>query len=145
MSEYRSDAFHFLRLPHSGCIARRASDLNVLKPERLAARRLGFSNGTFLVCAQSAVGWNERGVATASNIFMRQIGQSIGTAAFGAVFNLGIYSRIPNASDTVTRLMNPALRRRLGTGETMRFVDAIARSLHDIYVIVALVALAFLS
>jgi EmrB/QacA subfamily drug resistance transporter len=105
---------------------------------------LGFSNSTFLVSTQSAVGWNERGVATASNIFMRQIGQSIGTAAFGAVFNLGIYSRIPNASDTVTRLMNPALRRRLGTGETMRFVDAIARSLHDIYVIVALVALAVL-
>jgi EmrB/QacA subfamily drug resistance transporter len=97
---------------------------------------LGMSNSSFLVSTQSAVEWGERGVATASNLFMRQFGQTIGTAAFGAVFNAGVYRNIPDASGAVTRLMNAPLRRALDPTDLTRFVDAIARPLHDIYAIV---------
>ena len=70
----------------------------------------GFINIVFIVTTQAAVGWKQRGAATASNQFMRQLGAPIGTAAFGAVFNLGLYTRVPNAGDVVTRMMNPLTR-----------------------------------
>lgn len=99
---------------------------------------MGMSFSSFLVSTQSAVEWGERGVATASNLFMRNLGQTLGTAAFGAVFNLGVDRRIPDASRVMTQLMNAPLRRALAPADKARFVDAIAGPLHDIYVIVLL-------
>jgi EmrB/QacA subfamily drug resistance transporter len=95
---------------------------------------LGFVNLVFVVSTQSAVGWAQRGAATASNIFMRQLGQSIGTAAFGAVFNLGLYARIPNAGDVATRMMEPAQRAHIAPDDVVRYASAIAASLHGIYI-----------
>jgi hypothetical protein len=51
---------------------------------------MGFCNTTFIVAVQGAVGWQERGVATSSTMFMRILGQSLGAAAFGAVLNAGL-------------------------------------------------------
>ena len=98
----------------------------------------GFINIVFVVTTQAAVGWKERGAATASNQFMRQLGASIGTAAFGAVFNLGLYARVPNAGDVVTRMMNPLTRSGLSPLDVERYAAAIAASLHGIFIILAL-------
>ncbi len=78
----------------------------------------GFVNLVFVVTTQAAVGWQQRGAATASNQFMRQLGSSIGTAAFGAVFNLGLYARVPNSGDVVTRMMDPRTRGSLPPAES---------------------------
>lgn len=104
----------------------------------------GLVNLVFTVSTQAAVGWEQRGAATASNLFTRQLGQAIGTAGFGAVFNLGLYARIPDAGDVVTRMMTPAARAQIPALAVQRYAAAIAGSLHDIYLILGGLGLAIL-
>lgn len=129
--------------------------LALLTPERgmlwaglgcaLMGLGFGFVNGVFIIATQSSVGWEERGRATASNIFLRQLGQAIGTALFGAVFNLGIYARIPDAGDAVARMMIASTRAALPPLEAARDATAMAAALHPIFLILALAALALLA
>ncbi|KAB0681240.1 MDR family MFS transporter [Aureimonas leprariae] len=51
---------------------------------------MGFLSTSAIVIVQSSVGWKERGAGTASNIFARNLGSTLGAAALGAVFNLGL-------------------------------------------------------
>jgi drug resistance transporter, EmrB/QacA subfamily len=48
---------------------------------------MGCSFTPLTVLVQSAVGWNLRGAATASNTFSRSLGQTVGVAVLGTVFN----------------------------------------------------------
>jgi MFS family permease len=48
---------------------------------------MGLTAAPTLVAAQASVGWGERGVVTANNIFLRSLGSSLGVAVFGAVAN----------------------------------------------------------
>ncbi|WP_256237155.1 MDR family MFS transporter [Bacillus sp. EB600] len=48
---------------------------------------MGYATTPTTVLVQSAVGWQMRGAATASNTFTRSIGQTIGIAIFGTIFN----------------------------------------------------------
>ena len=107
---------------------------------------MGACNTAFLVSIQASVGWSERGVATGANMFMRVIGQSFGAALGGAILNFGVFRRVPDAADAVNRLLEPALRRSLGAGEIVRLTDAVAASLHEVYLIATvLAALTFLA
>ena len=51
---------------------------------------MGSCNTTYLVSVQAAAAIRERGAATASNMFMRIVGQSTGAALFGALLNAGL-------------------------------------------------------
>jgi EmrB/QacA subfamily drug resistance transporter len=102
---------------------------------------LGFCNTTFIVSVQTAVVWGERGAATASNLFMRTIGQALGAAVFGAVLTTGIAHRVPEAGDAVNRLMQPGARASLGAAMTARLIDAFAAAMHDAYFLVGALAL----
>ena len=101
---------------------------------------MGFCNTAFIVSTQAAVGWNERGMATSSMMFMRMVGSSVGAAVFGAIVNFGIHRQLPEAGDAVNRLMLPAARQMLGPGEIARLTEAIANSVHVVYVIAAFIA-----
>jgi Na+/melibiose symporter-like transporter len=101
---------------------------------------MGFCNTAFIVSIQASVGWNERGMATSSTMFMRIVGNSVGAAVFGAILNFGIYSHLPEAGDAVNRLMSPAARQSLGATEIARLTEAVGASLHVVYVIAGLVA-----
>lgn len=101
---------------------------------------MGFSNTTFVIAVQTAVGWSERGAATSGNMFLRTVGQSVGTALFGAVFNLGVGQRIAGADEEINRLLEPATRATLGAIETMRLSDAIATAMHNVYLIAAVLS-----
>jgi MFS family permease len=48
---------------------------------------LGLVATPSLIAAQASVPWNERGVATGTNMFARSIGAAVGAAVFGAVAN----------------------------------------------------------
>jgi EmrB/QacA subfamily drug resistance transporter len=48
---------------------------------------MGFTAAPTLIAAQSAVGWQERGVVTGLNMFFRSAGSAVGVAVFGAVVN----------------------------------------------------------
>jgi len=101
---------------------------------------MGFCNTAFIVSIQASVGWNERGMATSSTMFMRIVGQSVGAAVFGAILNFGIYSQLPKAGDSVNRLLAPAARQTLGAAEIARLAEAVGASLHIVYIIAGLVA-----
>ena len=51
---------------------------------------LGVLNTTFIVSIQTSVGWSQRGVATASNMLMRILGNTLGAAVFGGVLNFAL-------------------------------------------------------
>jgi EmrB/QacA subfamily drug resistance transporter len=101
----------------------------------LVGMGMGFCNTTFLVSIQCCVDWGERGTATSSMLFMRMVGQSLGVAMFGAVFNYVLFGAGSEAGDVVNRLMEPTLRLGLDAGEIARLTDEIARALHDVYLI----------
>jgi MFS family permease len=101
---------------------------------------MGFCNQTFLLSMQGSVGWNERGVATASFLFSRTIGQSVGAALGGALLNYGIARNVPDAGDALEKLLDPASRASLGGDLSARLGDAIAGALHDVYIIAAILA-----
>ncbi len=48
---------------------------------------MGLVASPTLIAAQSSVGWAERGVVTANNLFSRSIGSAVGVAVFGAIAN----------------------------------------------------------
>jgi hypothetical protein len=102
---------------------------------------MGFCNTAFIVSTQASVGWNDRGMATSSTMFMRIVGNSVGAAVFGAILNFGVYRLLPEAGDAVNRLMSPAARLSLGANDIARLTEAVGSSLHVVYVIAGLVAL----
>ncbi|MFE0103157.1 MFS transporter [Streptomyces sp. NPDC059009] len=60
----------------------------------LLGAALGLFQLPLIVGVQSTVGWSERGTTTASVLFCRQIGQTVGAALFGAVANGVLSSRL---------------------------------------------------
>jgi EmrB/QacA subfamily drug resistance transporter len=105
---------------------------------------MGFSNTTFVVAVQTSVGWSERGAATSANMFLRTVGQAVGTAIFGAVFNFVVGQRIAGADDAINRLLEPATRATLGAVETLRLSDAIAAAIHNVYLIAGVLTIVLL-
>ncbi len=102
---------------------------------------MGFCNTTYLVSVQASVTWQERGVATSANMFMRMVGQALGAAVFGAVLNLGIARAAPELTDAVNQLLDPARRQALGAVKIARLTDIIAGALHEVYLIAGALAL----
>ncbi|KAF3465841.1 MFS transporter [Streptomyces sp. Tu 3180] len=106
----------------------------------LLGAALGLFQLPLIVGVQSSVVWEERGTATASILFCRQTGQTVGAALFGAVAN-GVLAARPGGAgdlDSVTRALDggtvPEPTRR-----------AIADAVHAVYLGAAgAAALAFL-
>lgn len=57
----------------------------------------GLMSTPVLVGVQSVVGWNQRGVVTGANMFSRYLGQSLGAAIFGVIFNNQMAAQIAQA------------------------------------------------
>jgi hypothetical protein len=101
---------------------------------------LGLFQLPLIVGVQSTVGWAERGTTTASVLFCRQTGQTIGAAAFGAVANGVLAGRLGGAGDL------DAIAHGLDTGAASEATRrAIADAVHAVYLGAAgAAALAFL-
>lgn len=101
---------------------------------------LGLFQLPLIIGVQSTVVWSERGTTTASVLFCRQTGQTLGAALFGAVANGVLAARLGDANDldSVTRTLDS------GAGsEPLR--RAIADAVHAVYLGAAgAAALAFL-
>lgn len=107
----------------------------------LLGAALGLFQLPLIVGVQSTVGWSERGTATASVLFCRQTGQTLGAAIFGAVANGVLASRLGGASDldSVTRALDS------GSAAPEATRRAIADAVHAVYLgASAAAALAFL-
>ncbi len=64
---------------------------------------MGFLSTAAIVMVQGSVGWAERGAATASNIFARNLGSTLGAAALGALLDADL-SRAEAGSGTFDRV-----------------------------------------
>jgi len=76
---------------------------------------MGFVNTSSIVTIQAAVTWDRRASATAANLLMRLVGNSVGAALLGGVLNAAVVAGIDRAgaSDmldlaSVERLLTPA-------------------------------------
>src|SRR5579863_1458212 len=101
---------------------------------------MGFCNQTFLLSVQGSVGWDKRGAATSSFLFLRTIGQALGAALGGAILNFGVARHVPEAGDVMGGLFDPARRASLGADMVARLRDAIAGALHHVYIIAGILA-----
>ncbi len=102
---------------------------------------IGFGNTTFLVAAQNAVRWDQRGAATSGNMFMRQFGSTLGAAVLGGVINWSLAQRVPQGREAIDQLMDPTLRAAMAPDELAHLTAAIADSLTTVYGVVVIFAL----
>ncbi|CAM5742661.1 putative Multidrug resistance protein 3 [Streptomyces afghaniensis 772] len=94
----------------------------------LLGAALGLFQLPLIVGVQSTVGWAERGTTTASVLFCRQTGQTIGAAVFGAVANGVLAARLGGAGDL------DSVTRALGSGTAPEATRrAIADAVHAVY------------
>ena len=76
---------------------------------------MGFINTSSIVTIQATVTWDRRASATAANLLMRLMGNSVGAALLGGVLNAAVVAGIARAGaqdtldlSSVERLLNPA-------------------------------------
>ena len=118
---------------------------------------LGFGLGLIAVCTvvgpQSTVNWEQRGVVTGTVMFCRFLGQSVGAAIFGAIFNAALAARLRAApavlrdrlpqqvNEVAAALTRPA---ELGRAAAGYLRAAITAATHDVYLGLAVAAAATL-
>ncbi len=59
---------------------------------------MGLTAAPTIVAAQASVGWAERGVVTANNLFLRSMGSALGVAVFGAIANATVGSAVADVA-----------------------------------------------
>lgn len=102
---------------------------------------MGMTSTTFLVSVQNHADFNVRGICTASVMFSRMIGSALGTAVMGAVLNLNLQWRLPHAQDPVQKIMSQESRDQLAPDVLQHMLQAIAASLHWVFIVALVIAL----
>ncbi len=105
---------------------------------------MGFSTTAFIVSIQSNVPWEKRGVATASNMFMRTLGSTIGAALLGGILNSRIQEHLREngaldqfSLDSTTLLLNEEQRNQLSDSMRILLQDGLTSALQTVYLVVA--------
>ncbi len=84
---------------------------------------MGLLSTASLVLIQEIVDWSQRGSATASNIFSRNLGSTLGATVLGLVLNLGLSHAGGVTSDDVRALLSGGAAPAVGS-------DAVRAALH---------------
>jgi EmrB/QacA subfamily drug resistance transporter len=104
---------------------------------------IGLVMQVLVLVTQNAVDYRDLGVATSSATLFRQVGGSIGVAAFGAIFSnrlaAELAARLPAAAQ-VPAAANPAVVRGLPAAVHAPYVAAFAASLRPVFLVAAAVA-----
>ncbi|MGD6775565.1 MDR family MFS transporter [Sutcliffiella horikoshii] len=105
---------------------------------------MGFSTTAFIVSIQSTVPWQKRGVATASNMFMRTLGSTIGAALLGGILNSRIQEHLREngaldqfSLDSTTLLLKEEQRNQLSESMRVLLQDGLTSALQTVYLVVA--------
>ncbi len=105
---------------------------------------MGMMSYTSVLLLQASVDWSRRGAATASNVFARLLGNTLGAAVMGAILNLGLKLAGANlSSDQVRALMDHRIGGGAVTLANQGLKAALASSMH--WVFLAMLALAALT
>ncbi|MBM7578325.1 MDR family MFS transporter [Jeotgalibacillus terrae] len=117
---------------------------------------MGLTTTSFIVSIQSAVPWKLRGAATAANMFMRNLGSTVGVALLGGILNASIRSSFEDSKNTevqslgvdaVNSLLEAEQRSRLEPDVLEQLQSAMTSGLNIVYFIVfafALISLFFI-
>ena len=98
---------------------------------------MGLLSTAAIVIIQDSVGWRERGAATASNLFSRNLGSTLGAAVLGAALNLSLARGHKVGGDEIRRLIDRhgtaagdgALRATLGGSLHVTFLGVLGIAL----------------
>jgi EmrB/QacA subfamily drug resistance transporter len=70
---------------------------------------LGLVSSPTVIAVQSVVGWDRRGVVTATNMFSRSLGSAVGVAVFGAIANATLAARFAQPPANVAGHLPPSV------------------------------------
>ncbi|MEH7377242.1 MULTISPECIES: MDR family MFS transporter [Bacillaceae] len=107
---------------------------------------MGLTSTAFIVSIQSTVGWEQRGIATASNMFMRNLGNTIGAALLGGILNNRLSQYLSEndhslSIDDVNLLLKSAERENLSESVRSFLQNGLTFSLHSVYYVVFALAI----
>ncbi|MEI7779849.1 MAG: MFS transporter [Actinomycetes bacterium] len=110
---------------------------------------LGLTVTPMMVAVQSVVGWDRRGVVTATNMFSRSMGSAVGVAVFGAIANTTIAHRFAHPPAGLTGALpkniddaSQVLGNSHSSSAVTAFVrDAVYQATHHVLIAVAFVAI----
>ena len=102
---------------------------------------MGFCISVFVVSIQASVSWHQRGAATSSTMFMRFMGQVIGSTGCGAVLNATILDMDPRAGHAMDRMMDPVSRAAMPVAEMRHLTEILTSGLQNAWVLAGIFAL----
>ena len=103
---------------------------------------MGLTATTFIVAIQSSVNWKVRGVATASNMFMRILGTTIGVTLLGGVLNSRLNAYLQHKQAEVAMKLSINLTHQLADAQNRAKLppqavkimqDGLTNALHSVY------------
>ena len=111
---------------------------------------LGLLSTPLVVGLQSIIGWNRRGVVTGSNMFARQLGQTIGAAILGSVANAvlanwlthapaNLAGQLPQTIDITSQTSSPT--QHLSSAVTAYVKDGLYLASHSVFLALGVFAL----
>jgi MFS family permease len=105
---------------------------------------LGFAATALLIAVQTSVGWEMRGVATASNLFFRTIGGALGVGVMGGVLVARLTADPSVPVSAANELLGPEHGRGLDEGVLRQLSSSLAEGLAtNFWIIAAIAVLAF--
>lgn len=111
---------------------------------------MGLTSTAFIVSIQATVSWQQRGIATAANMFMRNLGNTIGAALLGGILNNRLEGYLNEHDDKTNQKLtvdsaNLLLKEdeRTNLPEAVRDIlqDGLTMSLHWVYYVVLVFAI----
>lgn len=102
---------------------------------------MGLARTVFIVAIQNSVGWEDRGVATASNMFMNILGNTVGAALLGGILNMRLLSflkTLPSSPyrlnvDVVNVLLDPSKRSQFPQELIHQITTGLSIALKSVY------------
>ncbi|WP_257349044.1 MDR family MFS transporter [Pseudalkalibacillus decolorationis] len=110
---------------------------------------MGLSTTTFIVAIQSSVDWKTRGIATASNMFMRILGSAVGATLLGGILNNQLQSYLNKhgagvdeslSIEAANILLDESQREKLAPDTLEVLQDGLTFSLESVYLGVCVLA-----
>ncbi|HUX20276.1 MAG TPA: MFS transporter, partial [Spirochaetia bacterium] len=109
----------------------------------------GFAFTVFTITVQTTVPWKLRGASTASNAFVRSLGQTLGIAVFGTSLNASLADagRTAGLGSTfsigeLSRVLNPKAGSIPAPGIEEKLREVLAAGLHRVFLLFVLIAAA---
>jgi EmrB/QacA subfamily drug resistance transporter len=103
---------------------------------------MGLTSSSFMISIQNSVEWQMRGVATASNMFMRLLGSTVGAALLGGVLNTRFKDFLSSGHhtlgnslsiDSINQLLNTSGSGQITAEEHQLLQMGLTVSLHSVY------------